>query len=80
MSCVSAMRDRARSVPEDAVDPGRRLQARADSGDKLTQLEIQRWKWDFGAKPHDPNYGEMDTRFIGEVPATDRQGAGADRR
>lgn len=52
------------------------------AGDKLTQLEIQRWKWDFGANPRDPNYGQMDTRFISEV-LRDRpagSGAGSDRR
>jgi predicted DCC family thiol-disulfide oxidoreductase YuxK len=38
------------------------------AGDQLTQLEIQRWKWDFGAHPRDPNYGNLDTRIIAEIP------------
>ena len=37
------------------------------SGEKLTGLEIQRWKWDFRADPDDPQYGHLDARFIGQV-------------
>jgi len=40
---------------------------KAPAGDKLTQLEIQRWKWDFGSHPRDPNYGNLDTRIIAEI-------------
>ena len=52
---------------------------RKASGDKLTRLEIQRWKWDFAANPRDPNYGELDARFIGDVAADRRAQAGLGR-
>jgi predicted DCC family thiol-disulfide oxidoreductase YuxK len=38
-------------------------------GEKLTDLEIQRWKWDFGSDPQDPHYGYLDARFIGPIKA-----------
>jgi predicted DCC family thiol-disulfide oxidoreductase YuxK len=37
------------------------------SSDRLKQLEIQRWKWDFEARPRDPRYGELDATFVGDV-------------
>jgi hypothetical protein len=37
------------------------------SSDTLKQLEIQRWKWDFEARPRDPRYGELDATFVGDV-------------
>jgi hypothetical protein len=39
----------------------------APANEKLTQLEIQRWQWDFGSHPRDPNYGNLDTRIVAEV-------------
>jgi hypothetical protein len=37
------------------------------ASEKLTELEIQRWKWDFGAHPRDPNYGNLDTRIVAQI-------------
>jgi predicted DCC family thiol-disulfide oxidoreductase YuxK len=37
--------------------------------ERLTGLEIQRWAWDFGSSPRDPNYGQMEQSFLGEIPA-----------
>jgi predicted DCC family thiol-disulfide oxidoreductase YuxK len=59
---------------------GSAYNGKAHSDDKLTQLEIQRWKWDFGAKPRDPGYGELDARFVGAVRRDARaQVPGSDR-
>ena len=41
-------------------------------GEKLTAYEIQRWKWDFGSDPQDPNYGHLDARFVFEIKANGR--------
>jgi hypothetical protein len=38
-------------------------------GEKLTDLEIQRWKWDFESNPQDPNYGYIDASFVGQIKA-----------
>ena len=38
-------------------------------GEKLTGLEIQRWKWDFRAHPDDRQYGYLDARFTGQIKA-----------
>jgi predicted DCC family thiol-disulfide oxidoreductase YuxK len=35
---------------------------------RLTGLEIQSWVWDFGSSPHDPNHGQMEKSFLGEIP------------
>jgi predicted DCC family thiol-disulfide oxidoreductase YuxK len=43
------------------------------SPDKLTQLEIQRWKWDYGLNPRDPQYGQLDASFIGDVAERGRK-------
>jgi hypothetical protein len=51
---------------------GAAYNGKARSGEKLTHLEIQRWKWDFGSNPRDPNHGGLEARFIGEVPADGR--------
>jgi hypothetical protein len=53
---------------------GSAYNGKAPAGDKLTHLEIQRWKWDFGSKPRDPNYGDLDARVIGEVRVDGRHG------
>jgi predicted DCC family thiol-disulfide oxidoreductase YuxK len=37
------------------------------ASEKLTELEIQRWKWDFGSHPRDPNYGNLDTRIVAQI-------------
>jgi hypothetical protein len=34
---------------------------------RLTGLEIQSWVWDFGSSPHDPNHGQMEKSFLGEI-------------
>ncbi len=39
------------------------------AGEKLTGLEIQRWKWDFRAHPDDRQYGYLDARFTGQIKA-----------
>src|SRR5215831_6566820 len=31
---------------------------------RLTDLEIQRWNWDYISNPNDPNYGNLDARFV----------------
>jgi hypothetical protein len=36
-------------------------------GSRLTQLDLQRWKWDFAAQAGDPNFGAMELRVIGDV-------------
>jgi len=36
---------------------------------RLTGLEIQTWVWDFGSSPHDPNHGQMEKSFLGEIAA-----------
>ena len=38
--------------------------------DRLKQVEIQRWKWDFDARPRDPRYGDLDATFVGDVPSS----------
>jgi len=38
-------------------------------GEKVTQYEIQRWKWDFVAHPQDANYGTMEARMIFDMPS-----------
>jgi len=40
---------------------------KAAPGEKLTGLEIQRWKWDFRAAPEDPQHGHLDAQFIGQI-------------
>jgi predicted DCC family thiol-disulfide oxidoreductase YuxK len=37
---------------------------KAAPGKRLTDLEIQRWKWDYISNPNDPNYGNLDARFV----------------
>jgi predicted DCC family thiol-disulfide oxidoreductase YuxK len=37
-------------------------------GDRLTQYEIQNWTWDFLSSPRDPHYGQLQNRFIVDVP------------
>ena len=39
------------------------------SAKRLTGLEIQSWVWDFGSSPHDPNRGQMEKSFLGEIAA-----------
>jgi predicted DCC family thiol-disulfide oxidoreductase YuxK len=48
---------------------------RARSRDNLTHLEIQRWRWDFGSRPRDPDHGEIDARLVAEVPIGGRSQA-----
>jgi hypothetical protein len=33
-------------------------------GKTLTDVEIQRWVWDYVANPNDPNYGTLEARFV----------------
>ena len=35
--------------------------------DRITRLEVQRWKWDFVADPDDPDHGELEASFVGDV-------------
>jgi hypothetical protein len=37
--------------------------------ERLRGLEIQTWVWDFGSSPHDPNRGQMEKSFVGEIAA-----------
>ena len=45
------------------------------AADPLAGIEIQRWKWDYGAKPRDPHFGDLDARFVGDVPKPSITGA-----
>jgi len=42
---------------------------RTRPGEKLSRYEIQRWKWDFGSNPKDPNHGKLDARFVVDIPS-----------
>ena len=37
-------------------------------GKRLTELEIQKWTWDFVADPSNPSHGVLSERFVFEVP------------
>jgi hypothetical protein len=37
-------------------------------GKRITELEIQKWTWDFVADPSDPHHGVLSARFVFEVP------------
>jgi len=45
-------------------------------GEKVTQFEIQKWRWDFRSNLTDPHHGNMTDRFILEIKA----GEGAEER
>ncbi len=36
-------------------------------GEKITQYEIQLWRWDFRSNPSDPHYGKVVERFVLEI-------------
>ena len=40
---------------------------KVQSGERVTQYEIQVWTWDFRSYPFDPNYGNLTGRFIFEI-------------
>jgi len=42
---------------------------KADVGRRVTQLEIQKWRWDFLAQPKDPNHGDVIEHVVSEVSA-----------
>ncbi len=37
---------------------------KAPEGGKVSHLEVQKWVWDFGSNPKDPNYGNLINRFV----------------
>lgn len=40
-------------------------------GKRVTGFEIQRWEWNFRARPEDPRFGEMVDRYVYELRAAD---------
>jgi predicted DCC family thiol-disulfide oxidoreductase YuxK len=40
---------------------------KAQPGERLTQYELQLWRWDFLSYPSDPNYGKLTDRFAFEI-------------
>jgi hypothetical protein len=43
--------------------------SKASPGARLTELEIQKWRWDFRAHPSDPMHGVLSDRFVFAVAA-----------
>jgi hypothetical protein len=37
----------------------------------LSDVEIQRWTWDYIASPNDPNYGNLEARFVAGLSETE---------
>jgi predicted DCC family thiol-disulfide oxidoreductase YuxK len=50
--------------------------SRALPGRRLTELEIQKWQWDYLANPSDEKYGLLSDRFVFDA----RESASVDRR
>ena len=46
---------------------GHAYNKKAVHGAKVMRYEMQRWKWDFVASPHDSNYGTLDARIIFDI-------------
>ena len=40
---------------------------KAQPGERVTQYELQLWRWDFLSYPSDPNYGKLTDRFAFEI-------------
>jgi len=40
---------------------------KAQPGERVTQYELQLWRWDFVSHPYDPNYGKLADRFSLEI-------------
>jgi len=40
-------------------------------GERMTAYEIQKWQWDFGANPRDPQYGTLTDRFVFRIQTVD---------
>jgi len=40
---------------------------KARPGERITQFEIQKWRWDFRSNPLDPKYGEQVESFIFDI-------------
>ncbi len=43
---------------------------KARPGERMTAYEIQKWQWDFGANPRDPQYGAVTDRFVFRIQTT----------
>ena len=43
---------------------GAAFNTKARSGERVTHLEVQKWAWDVGANPSDPEHGQMADRFL----------------
>src|SRR5262245_11436547 len=44
---------------------------KARPGERMTAYEIQKWRWDFGANPRDPQYGALTDRFVFRIEPAD---------
>ena len=44
---------------------------KARPGERMTAYEIQKWRWDFGANPRDPQYGALTDRFVFQIEPAD---------
>jgi hypothetical protein len=46
----------------------------------LADLEIQRWTWDYMSDPQDPNYGNLDARYVAGLAGAERSASKLESR